>query len=106
MPQEKPQPPALTLDNTSLLIWELSSAIYRLYMLLCPNVRYVSLCTGNHDIFIGAWLHSSGELTKFVKDYLANVPGIRKSETFVILDVKKDEIGWLQSLEQVDNPEA
>ena len=67
---------------------------------LCPNVRYVSLCTGNHDIFIGTWFHSSGELTQFVKDYLAKVPGIRKSETFVILDVKKDEVGWLRGLEQ------
>lgn len=67
---------------------------------LCPNVRYVSLCTGNHDIFIGTWFHSSSELTQFVKDYLAKVPGIRKSETFVILDVKKDEVGWLRSLEQ------
>ncbi len=66
----------------------------------CPNVRYVSLCTGNHDIFIGTWFHSSNELTQFVKDYLAGVPGIRKSETFVILDVKKDEVGWLRSLEK------
>ena len=66
----------------------------------CPNVHYVSLCTGNHDLFIGTWFHSSSELTQFVKDYLAGVPGIRKSETFVILDVKKDEVGWLRSLEQ------
>ena len=68
----------------------------------CPNVRYVSLCTGNHDIFIGTWFHSSVELTQFVKDYLAKVPGIRKSETFVILDVRKDEVGWLHSLEQAN----
>ena len=68
----------------------------------CPNVHYVSLCTGNHDIFIGVWFHSSGELTQFIKDYLAKIPGIRKSETFVILDVRKDEVGWLRSLEQVD----
>ena len=73
---------------------------------LCPNVRYISLCTGNHDLFLGAWFHSSGELTKFVKDYLANIPGIRKSETFVILDVRKDEVGWLRSLEQVDPSKA
>ena len=66
---------------------------------LCHNVRYVSLCTGNHDIFIGAWFRSSGGLTQFVKDYLAKIPGIRKSETFVILDVRKDELGWLRSLE-------
>lgn len=69
---------------------------------LCPNVRYVSLCTGNHDIFVGTWFHSSGELTKFVKDYLALVPGIRKSETFVILDVKKDDVGWLRGLGQMN----
>jgi len=66
---------------------------------LCPNVRYVSLCTGNHDLFIGVWFRSSSELTQFVKDYLAKIPGIRKSETFVILDVRKDEVGWLRSLE-------
>ena len=68
----------------------------------CPNVRYVSLCTGNHDIFIGAWFHNSEELTQFVKGYLARIPGIRKSETFVILDVRKDEVGWLHHLEPAD----
>ena len=73
---------------------EVSTALAR-----CPNVRYVSLCTGNHDLFIGTWFHSSSELTQFVKDYLAGVSGIRKSETFVILDVKKDEVGWLRNLE-------
>ena len=72
---------------------------------LCPNVRYVSLCTGNHDMFIGTSFHSSGELTNFVKDYLAKIPGIKRSETFLILDVKKDEVGWLRSVEQAENTE-
>jgi Lrp/AsnC family transcriptional regulator for asnA, asnC and gidA len=66
-----------------------------------PNVRYVADCTGSHDIFVGAWFHSSHELARFVKDRLASMVGIRKSETFVILDVKKDEVGWLQRLEQL-----
>ena len=70
---------------------------------LCPNVRYVSLCTGSHDIFIGTSFHSSGELTRFVKDYLAKIPGIRRSETFLILDVKKDEVGWLRNLEKAED---
>jgi len=61
----------------------------------CPNVRYVSLCTGNHDIFAGAWFKSSIELTKFVKEYLSTIHGIRRSETFIVLDVKKNEAGWL-----------
>ena len=65
----------------------------------CPNVRYLSLCTGNHDIFVGIWFRSSSELTQFVKNYLAKIHGIRKSETFVVLGVKKNEVGWLGSLE-------
>jgi DNA-binding Lrp family transcriptional regulator len=52
-------------------------------------------------MFIGAWFHSSHELRRFVKDHLAKMPGIKKSETFVILDVKKNEVGWLQRLEQI-----
>ncbi len=60
-----------------------------------PSVRYVCLCTGSHDIFVGTWFHSSADLTEFVKNYLAKIHGLRKSETFIILDVKKDEVGWL-----------
>ncbi len=67
----------------------------------CPNVHYVADCTGSHDMFIGAWFHSSRELRDFVKDRLAKMPGIRKSETFVMLDVKKNEVGWLQRLGQI-----
>jgi Lrp/AsnC family transcriptional regulator for asnA, asnC and gidA len=66
------------------------------------NVRYVSLCTGNHDIFIGAWFRSSAELKQFVKDYIGDLPGIRKTETFIVLDVIKEKIGWLKSLEQAN----
>ena len=65
----------------------------------CENVRYVSLCTGNHDIFVGAWFRSSAELKQFVKDYIGNLPGIRKTETFIVLDVIKEEVGWLRRLE-------
>lgn len=65
----------------------------------CENVRYVSLCTGNHDIFVGAWFRSSVELKQFVKDYIGDLPGIRKTETFIVLDVIKEEVGWLRRLE-------
>jgi Lrp/AsnC family transcriptional regulator for asnA, asnC and gidA len=68
----------------------------------CENVRYVSLCTGNHDIFVGAWFRSSAELKQFVKDYIGDLPGIRKTETFIVLDVIKEEVGWLKRLEQAD----
>ena len=66
----------------------------------CENVRYVSLCTGNHDIFVGGWFRSSAELKQFVKDYIGDLAGIRKTETFIVLDVIKDEVGWLRRSEQ------
>jgi Lrp/AsnC family transcriptional regulator for asnA, asnC and gidA len=69
----------------------------------CENVRYVSLCTGNHDVFVGAWFRSSVELKQFVKDYIGDLPGIRKTETFIVLDVIKEEVGWLRRLEQTTN---
>jgi Lrp/AsnC family transcriptional regulator, regulator for asnA, asnC and gidA len=62
------------------------------------NVGYVAECTGQHDMFVGVWLHSPNELTHFVKDFLSKLPGIRKSETYMILNVHKNDIGWLQTL--------
>ena len=63
-----------------------------------PSVHYIAECTGSHDMLIGVWLHSTQELTQFVKGLLSKLPGIRKSETFLILNVHKDGVGWLQSL--------
>jgi len=63
-----------------------------------PNVHYIAECTGSHDIFVGVWLHSSHELTQFVKGFLSKLPGIRRSETFIILNVHKNDVGWLQAL--------
>ena len=63
-----------------------------------PNVHYVAECTGVHDIFIGVWLESTQQLTQFVKEFIAKLPGIKSSETFMILNVTKNDVGWLQSL--------
>jgi Lrp/AsnC family transcriptional regulator for asnA, asnC and gidA len=62
------------------------------------NIRYVADCTGSHDILVGAWFRSSQELADFVKGHLSKIPGIRRSETFIVLDIKKNEIGWLQRI--------
>jgi len=62
-----------------------------------PNVGYVAECTGLQDMFVGVWLHSPNELPHFVKEFLSKLPGIRKSETYMILNVHKNDISWLQS---------
>lgn len=62
------------------------------------NVHYIAECTGDQDMFIGVWLHSPDELTQFVKNFLAKLQGIRRSETYMILNVHKNDVAWLQSL--------
>ena len=64
------------------------------------NVHYIAECTGDQDMFIGVWLHSPDELTHFVKNFLAKLEGIRRSETYMILNVHKNDVAWLQSLQQ------
>ncbi len=63
-----------------------------------PDIHFVAECTGSRDMFIGVWFRSTQDLTKFVKEFLSKFPGIRRSETYIILNVHKDNIGWLQSL--------
>ena len=62
-----------------------------------PNVHYVAECTGNHDILVGVWFYSISELTQLAKEFLAKLPGIKRSETHIILNVQKNDVGWLQS---------
>lgn len=54
----------------------------------CGNVDFVALCTGQFDLLLGAWFSSSDGMIDFVKNYLAAIPGIRKSQTSVALEVK------------------
>ena len=54
----------------------------------CSNVDFVALCTGQMDILLGAWFRSSDEMMDFVKNHLGKIPGIRKSQTSVALEVK------------------
>jgi len=54
-----------------------------------PEVKYVSTTTGRFDVLIQARFRSTEELSDFVQKELPNVEGIRDSETFVCLQVKK-----------------
>ena len=81
----------VSLDSLDTIAQELSNH---------PNVHYVAECTGVHDMFIGVWLESTQHLTHFVKEFIAKLPGIRSSETFMILNVTKNDVGWLQSLDK------
>ena len=53
------------------------------------EVRWVSSSTGRFDIIALARFHSTDELSDFMQKEMAHVEGLRNSETFVCLHVKK-----------------
>ena len=58
-----------------------------------PEVQYVSLTTGSYDIFIWVAMSSSEELGNFLRQKVGHTEGIRRTETFVHLDIVKKGYG-------------
>ena len=57
------------------------------------ETQYVSLTTGSFDIFIWVALSSSEELGNFLRRKVGITPGIRRTETFVNLAIRKKGYG-------------
>lgn len=58
------------------------------------EVRYVGYATGAHDIVIEAIFPDNAALLKFVSERLGRIPGIRRTETSIQLDVLKRSYEW------------
>ncbi len=69
----------------------------------CPNIDFIALCTGQMDILLGAWFSTSDEMTDFVKNYLGRIPGIRRSQTSVALEVKAKKTANIVFLKKATN---
>ena len=54
-----------------------------------PEIRWVSSITGRFDVLIFARFRSTYELSQFMGRKVAGIQGIRRSETFICLQVKK-----------------
>jgi Lrp/AsnC family transcriptional regulator for asnA, asnC and gidA len=54
---------------------------------------WVSVTTGSFDIFCWVTLPTSEELGNFLKTVLGTIPGVRRTETFVSLSVRKRNYG-------------
>ena len=57
------------------------------------EVNWVSVTTGSFDVFAWATLRSSQVLGDFLRERMGVIPGVRKMETFVNLDIKKRRCG-------------
>ena len=54
-----------------------------------PEIRWVSTTTGRFDILALARFRSNNELSEFMTKVLAQLEGVKDSETFICLDVRK-----------------
>lgn len=57
------------------------------------EVSWVTITTGAYDIFAWATLRSAEALGIFLRTRVATIPGVRRTETFVNLAVKKRGYG-------------
>jgi Lrp/AsnC family transcriptional regulator for asnA, asnC and gidA len=57
------------------------------------EVSWVTITTGAYDIFAWATLESAEALGIFLRTRVATIPGVRRTETFVNLAVKKRGYG-------------
>ena len=57
------------------------------------EVTWVAVTTGSYDIFAWTTLPSAEELGIFLRTKAGTIPGVRRTETFVTLAVKKREHG-------------
>ncbi|MGH2588984.1 MAG: Lrp/AsnC family transcriptional regulator [Dehalococcoidia bacterium] len=59
-----------------------------------PEVGYVAITTGSHDLSIQVHAPSTDEIHRFVVEKLATIPGIIRVTTFVLFKVVKVACVW------------
>jgi Lrp/AsnC family transcriptional regulator for asnA, asnC and gidA len=59
-----------------------------------PCVRVVAYSTGVHDIFVEALFASQQDLLVFLKDDVPRIPGIRHTDTSIVLQILKRSYQW------------
>lgn len=65
-----------------------------------PNVYYLCGCTGMYDI-IGIFLfHTPAEFDEFVKNVIANIPDITRTNTYVVMHVSRSP--WEHNLNAIE----
>ena len=57
------------------------------------EVTFLAVSTGRYDLIASVFVRTLDELREFLEAFLAKVPGIRKTETLVLLDTKKRILG-------------
>ena len=91
-----PDPEALGFDTEALMGIQVDPDKIDEVAILLVELKessWVSVTTGSCDIFCWVTLPSSEELGNFLKAVVGTIPGVRRTETFVSLSVRKRNYG-------------
>jgi Lrp/AsnC family transcriptional regulator for asnA, asnC and gidA len=60
-----------------------------------PEVRSIHYTSGEGNLIVEAWFPSSHELLRFLTQYVASIPGIKRTSTSHVLRTVKDGSRWV-----------
>jgi len=69
-----------------------------------PQVSYVACATGDTDLSLSLRVRSISELFEFVTEKLSNIPGVRRTQSYILPLKLKDLDSWMPPnvLDQID----
>ncbi|HHY98060.1 MAG TPA: Lrp/AsnC family transcriptional regulator [Firmicutes bacterium] len=59
-----------------------------------PEVRYIAVCTGSHDLIAEVTVKSNEDLFYFLTRKLRRIPGVVSSDTSLVLKICKQSYTW------------
>lgn len=91
-----PDPKAMGFESEALIgvqvdpdkIDEVADALAKL-----TYTRWVAVATGTFDVFAWATLPNAERLGRFLRENVGVIPGVRRTETFVTLAIRKRDYG-------------
>lgn len=63
-----------------------------------PEVMFLVVTTGQHDIMLTATFLSQEHLYSFLSERVANIPGVTRTDTAIGLNVIKRDFEWVSAL--------
>ncbi len=78
------------LQTDPAAVDDVASALVALH-----EVHYVAITTGAYDVFAWVALGSSEELGAFLRSTVGTIKGVRRTETFVNLSIRKRTYGMI-----------
>lgn len=67
-----------------------------------PEVTYLFMASGGFDLFVEVYCHNREHFVEFLNQKLQQVPGVTRTETFMILKMYKMSYRWGQAPPPLD----